>query len=111
MHNDAVDGALTVEEYGDAALQYNSPGRMLSTHSRFSQFWDGFIAGMLMYFALAVPVEVAFLDVRNFSALWFIGRAIDLVRSILRPCRLAPLACTAQRYVVSAHRYSQWIWS
>ena len=48
----------------------------------FGPYWDGFIACVLMYVALAVPVEVAFLDVRTFSGNWWLSRVLDLVRAL-----------------------------
>lgn len=43
-------------------------------------WWDGFIACVLMDVALAVPVEVSFLEVSTFSGNWWLSRTLDLVR-------------------------------
>lgn len=52
----------------------------INPHNKWAQLWDSFAALTLLYVALAVPFEVAFIEDDVLSANWFVGRIIDLVR-------------------------------
>lgn len=63
---------------GDGTSRCTVP--QINPHSKWAQMWDSFAAITLLYVALAVPFEVAFLDDEIWSAAWFVARLIDLVR-------------------------------
>lgn len=65
---------------GDVKRTFTVP--QINPHHRWAQLWDSFTALTLLYVALAVPFEVAFLEDELLSATWFVGRVIDLVRPV-----------------------------
>lgn len=84
---------------GDVKHAFSVP--QINPHHRWAQLWDGFTALTLVYVALAVPFEVAFLDDELLSANWVLGRVIDLVRSVaLVSCPGSDVYCVQQHFSV-----------
>lgn len=81
LSSDRLQDAMGPSE--DQETQYGSLQAQKSLQPlAIGPYWDAFIAFVLMYVALAVPVEVAFLDIRTFSGNWWLSRALDLVRAV-----------------------------